>query len=82
MSDRLDTAVRELVEALRDEVRTEAPHEASPPLLSVAEAAARAGVGRTFVYNAISSGRLRSHKLGRRRLVGSADLDAWLSTTR
>jgi excisionase family DNA binding protein len=46
--------------------------------VSVAEAAARAGVSRTFLYEAISSGDLPSVKLGKRRLVRLEALRRWL----
>jgi excisionase family DNA binding protein len=46
--------------------------------LSVAEAAARTGVSRTFLYEHIASGELPTVKLGKRRLVRVAALRAWL----
>lgn len=66
---RLDAAVAELVAALREELATEArPAVAQPDrLLSIEEAAAALGIGRTNVYSEISSGRLRSLVIGRRR---------------
>lgn len=71
MTDRLAVALTELVEALREEVRAEA--EASPRapdrLLSVDEAAAMLGIGRSVTYGAIGARTLRSVKVGRRRLV-------------
>lgn len=71
MTDRLAAAVSELVEALREELRQEAA--ATPAtaehLLSVDQAAARLGIGRSALYAEIASGRLRSVKVGRRRLV-------------
>ncbi|MDP8905439.1 MAG: helix-turn-helix domain-containing protein [Chloroflexota bacterium] len=70
MSDRLAAAVAELVDALRDELRP-APY-APDRLLSVDEAAAAAGVGRSLLYDLIARGRLRSVKAGRRRLVPSS----------
>jgi excisionase family DNA binding protein len=38
------------------------------------------GLSRQFVYNEIRSGRLRSLKVGRRRLVRIPDLEAWLES--
>jgi excisionase family DNA binding protein len=56
--------------------------EAGVPVeaLSVHEAAARAGVSRTFIYERISSGELPSIKLGKRRLVRVKALHRWLES--
>jgi excisionase family DNA binding protein len=55
------------------------PDAASPPLaVAPAEAARLAGVGRTTLYAALSSGALPSLKLGRRRLIKLEALRAWL----
>jgi excisionase family DNA binding protein len=58
----------------------EAPPNASvgPIAVSPAEAARLAGVGRTTIYAAISSGELSSLKLGKRRLIVVTALRAWL----
>jgi excisionase family DNA binding protein len=49
---------------------TNPPSTAAGPLaVSPAEAGRLAGVGRTTIYAAISSGELRSLKIGTRRLV-------------
>lgn len=45
---------------------------ASDRLFSVAEAAERTGLGRTALYGALGSGRIRSIVVGRRRLVPSS----------
>jgi excisionase family DNA binding protein len=77
MTDRLANALSELVEALREEVRAEA--EASPRapdrLLSVDEASAQLGLGRSKVYGEIGLGHLRSLSVGRRRLVPQSAID-------
>ncbi len=52
--------------------------EAGAEALSVAAAAARAGVSRTFLYERIASGELPSIKLGKRRLVRRDALRSWL----
>jgi excisionase family DNA binding protein len=49
-----------------------------PIAVSPAEAARLAGIGRTTIYAAISSGELSSLKLGKRRLIVVAALRAWL----
>ena len=74
MSDRLHAAVMELVEALRDEIAVEArPSEREPDrLLSIEQAARALSIGRTALYSEIGAGRIRSVKVGRRRLVPSS----------
>ncbi len=51
---------------------------AEPLAVSPAEAARLAGVGRTTLYAALSAQRLRSFKLGKRRLISMAALQEWL----
>jgi excisionase family DNA binding protein len=60
-----------LAAAILAAVRAEAvSNDAGPEqLLSIDQAAVLAGVGRTSIYAAIGAGRLRSAKVGRRRLV-------------
>jgi len=74
MSDRLSMAVAELVAALRDEVATERRQGQREPdrLLSIEQAARALGIGRTALYSEIGAGRIRSVKVGRRRLVPSS----------
>lgn len=68
--DRLAAVVADLAEALRIAVaRTEAASPGPERLLSVYEAAETLGIGRTALYDEFASGRLRSVKIGRRRLV-------------
>jgi excisionase family DNA binding protein len=73
MTERLDAALAELADAIRDEVRAElADRIGGPPeLLSIAAASKRMGIGRTATYDAIGRGQLRSIKVGRRRLIPS-----------
>jgi excisionase family DNA binding protein len=70
VSARLEAAVAELVAALREEVAPAAP--TPDRLLSVDEAAAALSIGRTAVYGELAAGRLRSVRLGRRRLIPSS----------
>jgi excisionase family DNA binding protein len=74
MGDRLTAAVTELVAALRDEIATQRrPSEREPDrLLSIEQAARALGIGRTALYSEIGAGRIRSVKVGRRRLVPSS----------
>jgi excisionase family DNA binding protein len=60
-----------LAEAILAAVSAEAvTYDVEPEqLLSIDRAAALVGVGRTTIYAAIGAGRLRSIKVGRRRLV-------------
>jgi excisionase family DNA binding protein len=47
--------------------------------LSVIEASALAGVGRSQIYVAISTGALAARKRGRSTLILPADLRAWMN---
>jgi excisionase family DNA binding protein len=71
MSARLDAALAELASAIRAEVRAELDTVARSPgrLLSIDEAAATLGLGRSLLYAEIAAGRIRSVKVGRRRLI-------------
>jgi excisionase family DNA binding protein len=75
-TDRIDAAVRELVEALREEVQAEvrARTAAPPRLLSIAEAAAACGLSRSTFYGLIGKGEVRSISIGRRRLIPESAL--------
>ena len=48
--------------------------------LSIPEACAVAGIGRTKIYQAIADGKLKARKLGKRTLVLRADLQAFLAS--
>jgi excisionase family DNA binding protein len=73
-TDRVAAAVAELVDALRAEIADAARHPDVERLLSIAEAAETLGISRTALYSAIESGRLRSVKVGRRRLIPASAL--------
>jgi excisionase family DNA binding protein len=47
--------------------------------LSVLEACAITGIGRTKIYEAISSGALTARKFGKRRIILRSDLHAFLT---
>lgn len=81
MSDRLATAVMDLVAALRDELATERRQIEREPdrLLSIEQAARALGIGRTALYSEIGAGRIRSIKVGRRRLVPSSAISEVVS---
>lgn len=52
----------------------------APLAVSPSEAARRVGIGRTKLYEAITSGALPSFKIGTRRLIRVSALDDWLSS--
>jgi excisionase family DNA binding protein len=79
MSDRLADAVAELVEALRAELSAETQRPAPDRLLSVDEAAAALALGRSLTYGEITAGRLRSVKVGRRRLIPARAIAEYIS---
>lgn len=72
-ADRLELAVRELVAAIRADVRP--PPEPSL-FLTLDEAARQLRIGRTSLYGMLDRGELPSVKVGRRRLVPRAAIDA------
>jgi excisionase family DNA binding protein len=71
-----------LAAAILAAVRAEAvSNDAGPEqLLSIDQAAGLAGVGRTSIYAAIGAGRLRSVKVGRRRLVPASAIADLVAT--
>ena len=83
MSARLEAALHELAEALRDEMRAEAvPAGAPDRLLSVDEASSMLGIGRSRLYDELTAQRVRSVKVGRRRLVPSGAITAYIAEAR
>lgn len=54
------------------------PHPVTPLAVSPSDAAPLSGLGRTTIYAAISSGDLRSIKIGNRRLIMVAWLRDWM----
>jgi excisionase family DNA binding protein len=71
----------ELIEALAESVRSEAAAVPSAPdrLFSVDEASVLLGQGRSRIYAEIQAGRLRSCKAGRRRLIASSAIAAYIA---
>jgi excisionase family DNA binding protein len=49
-------------------------------LCSITDALARTGIGRSFLYERLADGSIRSVKAGRRRLVDVASLKAWAAS--
>jgi excisionase family DNA binding protein len=72
MTDRLEALIREIV---REELAAARPKPQQ--LLSVEQAADALGLGRTLVYQEISRGRLRSVRIGRRRLIPASAIDEY-----
>lgn len=81
MTDRIAAAVAELADAIRADVLAELAPLANAPerLLSVDEAGATLGLSRAFVYSELQAGRLRTIKVGRRRLVPAAAIAAYIA---
>jgi len=48
--------------------------------LTIYEACTSSGIGKTKLYEAINSGKLKAHKAGRRTLILSDDLRDYLSS--
>ena len=73
-------AVDDLVAALLAALRAEATPAFAVPdrLLSIDEAATALGIGRTALYHELATGRLRSFKVGRRRLVPTSATTAFI----
>lgn len=65
----LRAAVEELVAALLAAVMQAAPADGPDRLLDIESASTMLGIGRSRLYDEIGAGRLRSIKVGRRRLV-------------
>jgi excisionase family DNA binding protein len=49
-------------------------------LCSIPDALARTGLGRSFLYERLADGSIRSVKAGKRRLVDVASLTAWAAS--
>ncbi|SCG19734.1 transcriptional regulator, AlpA family [Micromonospora echinofusca] len=58
----------------------DSPTLITPRVLRVEEAARALGIGRSLVYELIRSGRLRSFKVGSRRLIPAAAIDEVITT--
>ena len=52
----------------------------SPRAFSVAGFCKTYAIGRTFMYEEIAKGRLRTRKAGRRTLILKDDADSWLAS--
>jgi excisionase family DNA binding protein len=50
-----------------------------PLLLGIRQAAPIAGVGRDAMYRLVAEGRIRTVRLGRKRLVPRQELEAWIA---
>jgi hypothetical protein len=73
--DRVRAAVEELADALLAVAREPAARDAAPvELISVAEFARRAGIGRSSAYLGVADGSIRSLRLRGRRIVPASEL--------
>lgn len=79
MEDRIEVAVRGLVDALRDELAATANQPTPDRLLDLRTASDLLGIGRSHLYGEMAAGRLRSIKVGRRRLIPSGALAAYIA---
>lgn len=79
MTDRLAAAVAELVAALQEAAQADAPAPGPDRLLSVDETAAALGFGRSVLYSEIGAGRIRTVKVGRRRLIPAEAIGAYIA---
>lgn len=88
MTDPLADALRTVADALREMVRHElelagvARPEPSVRLLSVTEAAALLGIGRTSLYDQMRTGRIRYVSIGSRRLIPSDAVAELIASSR
>jgi len=55
-------------------------HDQQKLAYTIKEFVALAGVGRSFVYEAIAEGHLKAVKAGRKTLIREEDARAWLDT--
>jgi len=76
---RLEAAVSELVEALREELAAGDP-PAHDRLLDVTEAAQLLGIGRTALYGELQAGRIESIVIGERsRRIPQSAIDRYIA---
>jgi excisionase family DNA binding protein len=79
--DRIEVAVSELVDALRAEIASSTARRPEPDrLLAIPDAADALGIGRSMLYQQIAAGRIRTVKVGRRRLVPSGAVRDYIDT--
>lgn len=79
MSDRLEAAIRNLAAVLLEEMAAVRPSLPEPVrLLSVVEASSELGIARSTLYTEMDSGRLRSLTIGKRRLIPSDAIAAYI----
>ncbi len=63
-----------------NDMRAELAPTHPPTLCSIPSALARTGIGRSFLYERLAEGSIRSVKAGRRRLIDVASLDQWCAS--
>ncbi len=73
--DQLVAAIRATVQA---ELAVQVPGPVRQRLLTVDQAAGELGIGRSRLYQEIGAGRLRSVKVGRRRLVPTSAITTYI----
>lgn len=75
-------ALAAAADALRAVAMAAEPADAPDRLLSIPEAADLLGIGRSRLYDEIAAARVRSVKVGRRRLVPSSAIAEFVSEAR
>jgi excisionase family DNA binding protein len=77
----IETATRELVAALRAEIVAASVRGPEPDrLLALPDAADALCIGRSMLYGEIAAGRLRTIRVGRRRLVPSSAVNDYIAS--
>lgn len=79
--DRIETATRALVDALRAEITTTSNEPEPDRLLSIPDAADALGIGRSMLYGEISANRIRTIRIGRRRLIPASALADYIGAS-
>jgi excisionase family DNA binding protein len=80
VTSRLEAAVEELVAALRAELRPAPAQDIPDTLLTIEQArVALGGIARSTIYLEIGEGRLRTVEIGRRRLIPSSAIAAYIA---
>jgi excisionase family DNA binding protein len=77
---RLEAALAELADAIRDEIQTATrPPDGPDRLFSIDSAATMLALGRSAIYAEIGAGRLKSITIGRSRRVPAGSISAYIA---
>ncbi|CAN5774964.1 hypothetical protein BH24CHL6_BH24CHL6_08700 [soil metagenome] len=78
-AERIREAAARFADELVSALAEPAPADTVQRLYTVSEAAEALRVARSTLYGLVSAGRLKSHRVGGRRLIASSDLTEFLS---